>query len=263
MPYAFVDGTRLYYEDHGAGRPLVFLHGWGTSGRVWDGQTADLRADHRVITVDWRGCGRSDRPATGYTIAGITHDILEFVDALALDEPVLIGSSIAGAFTVEAALAAPDKIGAIVPVDAGLHHFSGMRESMDRLLAELRADRAGTLADFVPHWYRPGADTATIDRTVRELLESTRRIDRLVVDQADYDPRGRLGRVRVPTTFLHGELDTEVPLAIPRECASLIPGARLTVIEGAGHMSQQDQPERFNRALRAALHQTAPAPAAP
>ncbi|WP_332757404.1 alpha/beta fold hydrolase [Streptomyces sp. MT206] len=254
MGVANVNGTSLYYEAHGAGRPLVFLHGWGTSGRVWDAQAADLSRDHHVITVDWRGCGRSERAATGYTIADVTHDTLGFLDALELKAPVLIGSSIAGAFVLEAALAAPRRIGAVIPVDAGVHHFSaGMREAMAGLLADLRADRAGTLADFVPHWYRPGADRAVIDRTVRQLLDSTCLIDRLVADQADYDPRPRLGGLRVPVHFLHGELDTEVPLKVPRECAALIPGAGLTVIEGAGHMSQQDQPERFNTALRAAL----------
>ncbi|MEU9123176.1 alpha/beta fold hydrolase [Streptomyces sp. NPDC048506] len=254
MAHTIVNGARLHYEDHGTGRPLVFLHGWGTSGRVWDAQAADLMSDHRVITVDWRGCGRSDRPTTGYTIADITHDVLEFVDALALERPVLIGSSIAGAFTIEAALAAPEKIGAIIPVDAGVHHFSrGMQEQMDQLLADLRADRAGALADFVPHWYRPGAGTALIDWTLRQLLDSTFRIDELITDQAGYDPRARLDQVRVPTHFLHGELDTEVPLDVPEECAGLIPGARLTVVEGAGHMSQQDQAARFNQALRDAL----------
>ena len=254
MAYATVNGTKLYYGDHGSGRPLVFLHGWGTSGRVWDAQAAELMTDHRVITVDWRGCGRSDRPATGYTIGNVTRDILEFADTLALDKPVLIGSSIAGAFTIEAALAAPDRIGAIIAVDAGVHHFSqGMREAMDKLLADLRADRAGTLADFVPHWYRPGASAAMIEWTVRQLLDSSFLIDQLVADQAGYDPRARLNQICVPTTFLHGELDTEVPLRIPRECANLIPGAQLTIIDGAGHMSQQDQAERFNQALRSAL----------
>ncbi len=198
MTCATVNSTRLYYEDHGNGRPLVFLHGWGTSGRVWDAQAADLMADHRVITVDWRGCGRSDRPATGYTIAQVTHDILEFLDALALDEPVLIGSSIAGAFTIEAALAAPDKIGAIVPVDAGIHYFSGMQNAMEKLLADLRADRAGTLADVVPRWYRSGAGAAMIDWTIRQLLDSTFLIDQLLVDQANYDPRAAWGGCACP-----------------------------------------------------------------
>ncbi|MFE1555477.1 alpha/beta fold hydrolase [Streptomyces sp. NPDC058734] len=253
---AHVNGTSLHYEDHGAGRPLVFLHGWGTSGRVWDAQTADLSRDHRVITLDSRGCGRSARPTTGYTIADATHDTLRFLETLRLNAPVLIGSSIAGAFVLEAALAAPQRIGAVIPVDAGVHHFAtaaGMRQATARILSGLRADRAATLAGFVPHWYRPGAEPALIDGTVRQLLHSTPLIDGLVTDQAAYDPRPRLPRIRVPVHFLHGELDTEVPLSVPRECAALIPGARLTVIEGAGHMSQQDHPERFNAALRAAL----------
>ncbi|MFC4912224.1 alpha/beta fold hydrolase [Actinomadura gamaensis] len=254
MGYATVNDTRLYYEDLGSGRPLVFLHGWGTSGRVWDAQAADLMTDHRVITLDMRGCGRSDRPATGYTIAEATRDLLAFLDVLELDRPTLIGSSIAGAFLIEAALAAPDRIGAIVPADAGMHHFSRLQESMDELLANLHADRAGTLAAFVPNWYRPGASTAMIDWTVRQLLDATPRIDGLVIDQAGYDPRPRLAQVRVPTHFLHGELDAEVPLSVPQECADLIPAAHLTVIEGAGHMAQQDQAARFTQALRKILN---------
>jgi non-heme chloroperoxidase len=84
MAYVKVNGTDLYYEDHGAGQPLVFLHGWGTSGRVWGAQLPDLVQDHRVITVDWRGCGRSSRPATGHTIANVARDIREFIDVLEL-----------------------------------------------------------------------------------------------------------------------------------------------------------------------------------
>ncbi|MEU1145254.1 alpha/beta fold hydrolase [Streptomyces sp. NPDC005863] len=256
MAYAAANGTRLYYEDHGSGRPVVFLHGLGSSGRVWDAQVADLMDDHRVITLDQRGCGRSERPATGYTIADATRDILAFLDALDLEQPVLVGSSIAGSFVLEAALAAPDRIGAIIPVGAGVHHFTTVRDAVDELLSALRADRAGTLAGFVPHWYRPGTSPAMIDRTVRQVLESTCLIDELILAQASYDPRERLAGLRVPTTFLHGELDTEIPLSVPEECARLIPGARLTVVEGGGHMAQQDQAQRFNQALRTALRTT-------
>jgi pimeloyl-ACP methyl ester carboxylesterase len=258
MPYITVDGVEIYYEDLSPAtvadaRPLVFLHGWGTSGRVWDAQAAELSSSRRVITLDWRGCGRSGRPAGGYTITRITADLLGFLDALRLEQPVLIGSSIAGAFVLEAALAAPERISQIIPVDAGVYHFAGQQQGMAKLLADLRADRAGTLADFVPHWYRPGASSAMIDWTVRQLLEASSRIDALISDQAAYDPRDRLAEISVPVHFLHGELDTEVPLDVPRECVGRIPGAALTVIEGAGHMSQQDQARHFTAALHAAL----------
>ncbi|MFD6938338.1 alpha/beta fold hydrolase [Streptomyces goshikiensis] len=100
-------------------------------------------------------------------------------------------------------------------------------------------------------WTRAGAQGTRADRLVdRGGVRGGGGAGRA---PADYGPRPRLGGLRVPVHFLHGELDTEVPLKVPRECAALIPGAGLTVIEGAGHMSQQDQPERFNTALRAAL----------
>ena len=129
------------------------------------------------------------------------------------------------------------------------------------LLAALRADRAGTVAAMVPNWYRPGASAAVIDWTVRQILDSGVFIDELITDQARYDPRGYLGGLDLPVTFLHGALDAEIPRQVPQECAALIPGAEVRFIGGAGHMAQQDQPELFNRALRAALPRMAPAAA--
>lgn len=260
MAYLTVNGVELFYEDEGAGQPVVFLHGWGTSGRVWGGQLPDLVQDHRVITVDWRGCGRSTRPVAGNSIADIARDILELVSALALPAPVLVGSSIAGAFVIEAALAEPARLGGIVLVDAGVHFFSqGLGEQMRDLLAALRADRAGTLAAIVPNWFRPDASAALHDWTVRQILDSGVYIDQLIADQARYDPRSRLGELAVPVTFLHGELDAEIPREVPEQCAALIPGAAVILVEGAGHISQQDQPALFNRALRTALRHFVPA----
>ncbi len=256
MAYMTVNGTDLYYEDHGAGQPLVLLHGWGSSGQVWGAQLPELVREHRVVTVDWRGCGRSSRPAAGNTIANVARDILELVDALALPAPVLAGSSIAGAFVLEAARARPGRLGGLVLVDAGVHHFAqGLDEQMRDLLVALRADRAGTVAGMVPNWYRPGASTAVIDWTVRQILDSGVFIDELITDQARYDPRRYLGELDVPVTFLHGALDAEIPRQVPEECAALIPGAEVIFIDGAGHMAQQDQPELVNRALRAAVRQ--------
>lgn len=254
MGVANVNGTSLYYEAHGAGRALVFLHGWGTSGRVWDAQAADLSRDHHVITVDWRGCGRSERAATGYTIADVTHDTLEFLDALELKAPVLIGSSIAGAFVLEAALAAPRRIGAVIPVDAGVHHFS-----------------AGDAGGDGPAAGRPAGGPCRHSGRLRAALVSAGgRQSRDRPDGAtapglhlpDRPPRGRPGGLRSPPPpgrapgarpLPPRRAGHRGPLKVPRECAALIPGAALTVIEGAGHMSQQDQPARFNTALRAAL----------
>ena len=84
----------IYYEDHGAGQPVVLIHGYPLSGRAWDKQVpALLEAGYRVITYDRRGFGRSSQPATGYdydTFAADLHTLLEHLD---LRDAVLVGHS--------------------------------------------------------------------------------------------------------------------------------------------------------------------------
>jgi pimeloyl-ACP methyl ester carboxylesterase len=114
MPYLEVNDATLYYEDEGAGAPLLFLHGWATSGQVWGAQLPEFVRDHRGLTVDWRGCGRSTRPARGNTINGLIADLVEIIGALHLDRPVVIGSSIGGTFATELAVRHPELITGVI-----------------------------------------------------------------------------------------------------------------------------------------------------
>ena len=249
-----VNGADLYYEDEGSGRPLVFLHGWGTSGRVWHAQLPEFVRDHRVVTLDWRGCGRSSRPAAGNTIAGVVADLTAVFDALAIEDPVVIGSSIGAVFATELALRHPERAGRVVAVDGPAYWPStGMVDKLAELRASLVNDRAGTLAGWVPNWYAPGTSPALIDWTIRQILDSGVYIDDLIAECGGYDPRHQLPSLRVPITYLHGELDAEIPVEVAENCAALSPDAKLTVIEGSGHMTQQENPAEFNAALRAAL----------
>lgn len=112
MPSLDVNDTTLYYEDEGTGPALLFLHGWGTSGRTWGAQLPDFTRDHRVVTVDWRGCGRSARPVRGNTTSGVVSDLVALIGALRLDRPVVVGSSIGGVFATELALRRPELVAA-------------------------------------------------------------------------------------------------------------------------------------------------------
>ncbi|GAB2738382.1 alpha/beta fold hydrolase [Kitasatospora kifunensis] len=258
MSYAKVNGIELFYERTGAGDPVLFLHGWGTSGRVWGAQVADLAADHQVITVDWRGCGRSDHPATGNTAADNVADLLALINHLELDRPVLVGSSIGATFALEAALAEPQLVGGVVSVDGpGYWPSQGMTEQLRALTDNLAADRAGTLAGWIPGWFGPAASPALVDWTVRQALDSGVFIDALFAEAAAYDPRPRMAALTVPAVFLHGRLDSEIPLAVSETLAALVPHGSLQAIEGAGHMPQQELPREFNLALRAALERIA------
>ncbi|MGI5336164.1 alpha/beta fold hydrolase [Streptomyces sp. CA-181903] len=251
MPYANVNGTTLYYEDEGTGPALLFLHGWGTSGRVWGAQLPAFVPDHRVVTVDWRGCGRSDRPAAGNDIDGVVRDTVELIGTLGLDRPVVVGSSIGAVFALELALRHPGLVAGAVSVD-GSAHWPTLEPLPTDLLHGLREDRAGTVAGWVPGWFGPDASPVLADWTIRQILDSGVFIDGQFDRALAYDPRPALPELRVPVHYIHGEL-SHIPVAVSRECAGLTPGAEVRVIAGAGHMAHQERPAAFNEALRGLL----------
>lgn len=243
----------MYYEDEGEGQPLLLLHGWGTSGRMWQAQLADLVRDHRVVTVDWRGCGRSDRPARGNTTSDVVTDLAEFVEAVGLRGAVVVGSSIGATFATELALRHPDRVGGVVAVDGPAYWPSeGMTDLVRSLRGDLVADRPGTLSGWVPKWFAPSTPSATIDWTIRQILDSGVYIDELLTESTGYDPRPSLPSLEVPIGYVHGRLDTEIPVEVAKDCASRTPGAELIVLD-SGHLPQLEKPAEFTEALRALI----------
>ena len=253
MPLVTVNDAKLYYEDHGSGPALLFLHGWGTSGRVWGAQQAEFADRWRVVTVDWRGCGRSERTFAANDLAGAIADTEALIAALDLDRPVLIGSSIGAVFAVETALKSPHLTSGVVAVDSpGYWPSQGM--DLASVLDGLRSDRAGFVSDWVAHWFAPGASRPLVDWTIRQVLDSSPFIDGHFPVFTTYDPRPRLGDLKVPIAYLHGELDPEIPASVSSECARITPGATVRIIPGSGHIPHQERPAAFNEALRQALH---------
>jgi pimeloyl-ACP methyl ester carboxylesterase len=121
------------------------------------------------------------------------------------------------------------------------------------LRSRLDRDRAGFLADWVPGWFAAGAPAGLAPATISEILAAGVEIDEQFVGFATYDPRPALPRLAVPIHYVHGALDTEIPVAVAHECAARTPGARVSVIDGAGHMPHQERPAEFTAALRAAF----------
>lgn len=254
MPYATVNGVMLFHTDTGAGAPVLFLHGWGTSGRAWDAQVADLSADHRVITVDCRGCGRSEHPSTGNTTRTNVEDILALIEHLDLERPLLVGSSLGATFALETALRAPERVAGVVSVSGPGHWPSqGMANALRSLISSLAVDRAATVANWVPKWFGPTAPVEPVRQTVRQILESGRFIDELFTEAMSHDPREALPGIAVPVAYLHGRYDSEIPLEVSRTLAALTPYGTFHVIEQAGHMAHQEQPAAVNALIRAAL----------
>lgn len=253
MSYAHVNGIDLYFERTGSGLPLVLLHGWGTSGRVWNAQLAALADEFTVVTVDWRGCGRSDRPRHGNTVAQNGADVLALADALGLDAPVLVGNSIGATMALEAAAAAaPGRLAGVVSVDGpGYWPREGMAAELAALRTGLRVDRAATVAGWVPGWYQPGTSPHLVDWTVRQILDSGVFIDELFTEAADYDPRPLLAALDLPVAFVHGEQDTQIPAEVSRTLAAATPRAEFHLVHGTAHLPHQDRPAELAALLAA------------
>jgi len=113
-----------YCEYAGEGRPVVLLHGVASNARIWLPVAPLLAPRFRVLAVDQRGHGQSDKPASGYDFPSVVRDVLEFVDALGLERPVIAGHSWGGNVALELAARHPDRLAGLVLVDGGFMEMS-------------------------------------------------------------------------------------------------------------------------------------------
>ena len=118
MPFVMIDDVNLHFEEAGAGPPMLFLHGWARNLTHLEPQAKHFASTHRVVSVDLRGHGQSDKPAVGYTIASFADDVADLCRELAVDHPVVVGHSMGGAVALELAARYPKALRAAVMMDS-------------------------------------------------------------------------------------------------------------------------------------------------
>jgi pimeloyl-ACP methyl ester carboxylesterase len=119
------DGVTIYYEEAGSGEPAILLiHGMGGDHTRLRHQFAHLAPDHRVVAIDMRGHGRSDKPEGDYGIEVLTADLLAVIAALQMGRPVLVGHSLGGSVSLYLSVQRPDAVSGIALLDSGLRRNS-------------------------------------------------------------------------------------------------------------------------------------------
>jgi len=262
----------LYYEDLGAGSPVVLLSGYPFTGTSWEKQVpALIAAGHRVITIDRRGFGRSSRPSVGYDFDTLAADLDAVLAHLRLTDVRLVGFSMGtgeiiryvGKYGVSR-IAKVALLGTMGPfwlktVDnpdgADASMFEGFQASM-------RADRPATLLNIVKNARNHDALGGTLvsDQAVNEAwsvaiaASPIAAVECIGAWKADF--RADVPKITVPTLIVHaGETDRILPPEISsRRLAKLIPGVKLVEIEGAPHDILWTHAERVNEALVSFLH---------
>ena len=252
-----LDGRRLATWDRGEGTPLLFIHGVGTSGALWQSDLAELSADCRVIVYDRRGYGASS-PSPGDWDAH-REDAAALLDALGAKPAVVVGYSGGAMIALDLALQRPELVRALVLLDPAVNLRHCMTPglvghmSAARLLNRLGRPRRGAA-----HWMRyvsgyPSGDSA-FDRAPIERRNALLAQAGGIFADADAGlgnvPEVQLGRIGIPTTIIDCKLS---PSFLRRSCgrlSRLMPQAHTVTLEQSGHHVGFDAREELIAILR-------------
>jgi pimeloyl-ACP methyl ester carboxylesterase len=259
------DGNRLFYRDVGAGKPVVFVHGWSLNSDIWEYQIAELAgADLRCVAYDKRGCGRSTDYGSRYDHDTLADDLAAVLEQLDLKSVTLVGHSMgAGEIARYLSRRGTRRVAGVVlvaPITPYALKTADNPEGLDReyfdgQVAELKKDRPRYLVAGAPGFFGVGASVSAemVDWGVHIALQSSMRAAiGMMVENVTTDFRPDLRAFKVPTLIVHGSADLSAPVELTaRRTARGIPGCLLEVYEGAGHAPFLTEKERFNRDLLA------------
>lgn len=252
-------GVRLYYEEFGRGRPILFVHGGGMSHEMWEQQVYDLADDFRTVAVDLRGHGESDKPPHGHTFERFVQDLEALIAHLALPETLVVCHGIGGYAGVLLALKRPERVAGLVLVSTGARFVGAdaerggfSNELWQSYLSGMATNKIAATTELVERTFfhrDPGPATrqAVINIMLQWPVYATKLLGR---DLAGIDLEARLGELRVPTRVFHGVHDAKQRFSGAAHLCAKIPGARMLRFEQSAHNPQLEEVEKFNRALR-------------
>ncbi|MBJ7332311.1 MAG: alpha/beta fold hydrolase [Solirubrobacteraceae bacterium] len=261
MATVTVNDIELFYERRGAGEPLLLIMGMSGTSAHWGEPFLELlERDFEVIVYDHRGIGQSAPYMTPFTIRELAADALALLDALAVPRAHVYGISMGGMVAQELVLAAPERV---TTLTLGCTYPGGPEGVMTapadmQMLGEAFAsrDRDRTLRALydvnVSAAY--AADPANYDVFLergRENPASTSYIALQGQAIAGHDASGRLGEITAPTVVVHGTEDRMLPVANAEVIGRLMPGARVEIMEGIGHLYFWERPEESAALMRA------------
>jgi pimeloyl-ACP methyl ester carboxylesterase len=249
-----VEGTELHYERRGAGEPLLLVQGMTGHSLHWgEPFLSALERDFELVLYDHRGVGRSAPFDAPFTIADLAADAAELLEALEIERAHVLGISMGGMVAQELALTAPERVETLT-LGCTYSGGEGSRFTDDAIVQDIAAAilsgdaerkiRTGWSYNVSPA-YAAGEGNLERFTEVAELYPVPLAI---VIAQVQailaHDTSARLAQIVAPTLVVHGSEDQLLPVTNGELIAGRIPGARLELLEGVGHLFFWEQPER-------------------
>lgn len=259
-------GGEIGYEVAGEGPPVLFIHSVIADQRMWDREFLHCSAGHRAIRFNLRGFGDSSPASAPFSYTEDIHLLLQHIGAR---RPLLVGSSMGGAFAIDYALAHPDGVRGLLlaapglsggfapPFDAKEQKAFEYDDAKSQQITQAwsRGD-AGNAIDLLRLLWcsaLTGPNLALFRRMVEENANEV--FDNRSMQFATSAPpaAGKLGDIHLPTTILLGSQDNPSSEVFARRIAQAIPGANFVTVPRADHLINLSRPEEFDRALHALL----------
>jgi len=251
-----IRGIKMGYDDAGEGISLVLIHGHPFDRSMWREQTAAFGLKYRCITPDLRGYGESEISSDKTMLEEFARDIAVLLNELKADDIILCGLSMGGQILFEFYSLYPQRVRALILADTFAQLDDEERkqaryDTAERLLREGMRDYA---EEVLPKMIAPRTveEQPDVKAHVLSMMRGTSPKGAAAAlrgraERPDYTPL--LPQINVPTLIIVGSRDEFTPVADAEFMRDRIPGSRMTVIEGAGHMPNLENPVEFNQVL--------------
>lgn len=257
MPRQPIGAITLHYETAGTGPPLLFIHGLGSSSRDWERQIAAFARRHRVIAVDLRGHGQSDKPPGPYSITLFASDITALLIALNATPAHIVGHSLGGMIAFELAVQTPELVQSLVIVNSAPEAPSStLRERLRLAIAFLqrwltvRLFGMRKMGELLAVRLFPKPEQADLRRAMIERWAANDRRAYMAATRAllGWSVADRLAAIACPTLVIAAEEDY-TSIDFKAAYVAKMPNAELVTIKDSRHFTPVDQTEAFNTAL--------------
>jgi non-heme chloroperoxidase len=254
------DGTQLFIREWGAGRPVVFVHGWAMNCDIWQYAMASLAAHARCIAYDKRGHGRSTDPGNRYDYDTLADDLASVLDQLDLHDTILVGHSMGPPEIVRyLSRHGSDRVARLVLISSALPFMLRTPDNPEGIDAGVFDERRRQWLVDMPTFLAANARSFVLPDTSAETVAWVASLGRQASLQAliqfnhtitETDLRGDVKQITLPTLILHGSQDQSAPLELTsKRLASMVAASTLRIYDGAPHGLLLTHQQRLNSDL--------------
>lgn len=260
MPHQTVNGISIYYEEQGKGEPLILINGLAFPMDLWFAQIQELSKDFRVIALDNRGIGRTDKPDVEYSVAQMASDTVGLLKAMGIEKANIAGLSMGGFIGQEIALSYPEVVNRLILIATSMGSAKSWemgKPFWDKAMVEMQGKTPEQIYRMdLTMMAAPGFAAShpdVIEKGVQLRMKNVQPLHGFLRQYgacAAFDAYNRTGKISQPTLIILGKNDPIFPIPLAPDFQKTLPGAKMIIYENCGHAILLEKPDRLSQDIR-------------